>query len=684
MHRQAAKPGRYHWWRARVAAVLAGATAALIFALPLAAQAPLEPGVDPGVRPGNDFFSFANGAWLAATTIPADRGRWGARNDIDTLTARQLATLLDEADHAPAGTLARTVGDFHRAWLDEAGIAARGLAPLCAALAPVDQIRDRAALVRFLGADLGTDVDPAYLGITRSTRLIGLAVEPGVRGEGTNVAFLTQGGLGLGSRDPYVGTDAESQAMRDRYRDYLRGAIGRCGGHADDAHAVAVLALETALAAAQASEAASASDTNGTVHWAGADFTRQAPGLDWPAFFAGAGLTGEGAFVIWQPAALRTTAALVGSELLETWKDYLRARLVDRYADVLPPEVAGPALALRGDNRPRAVRAAAATTTLLASAVGRLYAERYFPPAAKARVTGVVANVLVAFRRHVEQAAWLSPAGKTVARTKLERLYFGLGYPERWEDEGDVVIDPADPVGNLRRLASRNLRRTVARWSQPIDPQRWWLSPATAGAVLVFERNEYNFPAALLQPPKFDPAASDAAVYGAIGAIAGHEISHFVDRLGSDYDADGRRHRWWTTADSTAFETAIAPLIRQFNGYRPFPDLGVDGTLTQTENIADLGGLVAAFEAYRQALGSRANDPAYVHAQDRAFFIAFARSWRAMIRPEVMRVQLRSNDHAPEMFRVSTVRNLDAWYDAFDVRPGDALYLAPADRVRIW
>ncbi|HWA57439.1 MAG TPA: M13 family metallopeptidase [Gemmatimonadales bacterium] len=643
---------------------------------PLEAQAP--------PRPGSDFFAYANGAWLAATSIPEGRDRWTGRNDIDTLTRRQLASLLDEAERAPAGSLARKVGDFRRAWLDTAAIEARGLAPLCPLLDSVDQIADRAGLSRFLGADLGADVDPLYLGVFRSARLFGLAVEPGVRGEGANVAILVQGGLGLGAREPYLAGDSASAARRLRYLEYAADLLGRCGAHGHAEHAASVLALETALATGQATDAASASDTNGTVRWNRTDFPREAPGIDWEAFFRGAGLTNPPAFIVWQPGAVRTAAALVESTPLETWKDYLRFHLLDRYAEVLPRDIAGRALAVRDDARPRMVRASAATQSYLGPAVGRLYAERYFPPAAKARVTAIVGNVLAAFRRHVDHAAWLSPASRAIAQAKLARLYFGVGYPERWEDDGDLAIDPADPVGNLRRVAAHDLRATIARLEEPVDPRRWWLSPATVGAVLVFERNEYNFPAALLQAPKFYPGGSDAENYGSIGAIVGHEISHFVDRLGSEYDVDGRKRRWWTAEDSARFEAAIAPLVRQVSSYRPFPDLGVDGALTQTENIADLGGLVAAFEAWRLTLGPRARDRAWLRAQDRAFFIAFARSWRTMIRPEAMRTQLRGNDHAPEMFRVATVRNLDAWYDAFDVRPGDSLYVAPEDRVRIW
>jgi predicted metalloendopeptidase len=278
----------------------------------------------------------------------------------------------------------------------------------------------------------------------------------------------------------------------------------------------------------------------------------------------------------------------------------------------------------------------------------------------------------------------MSPGTRTVALAKLKTLYFGIGYPEQWQDYSDLIVDSTDPVGNLRRVADRNYRRAVARLGQPVDLTEWWIAPQTVGAVLVFQQNAYNFSAALLQAPKFDPTASDAANYGAIGAIVGHEVSHFVDMLGAEWDADNRERHWWTPEDMMRFQTAADPLVNQFSGYHPLPDLAINGKQTQTENVADLAGLTAAFDAYRKTLGGRTNDQAYVRQQDREFFIGFARSWRSKIREEALRTQVATDGHAPESYRIATVRNIDAWYDAFDVQPGQRLYLKPEARVRVW
>lgn len=647
----------------------------------------VEQGVDTNVAPGDDFFAFANGAWLRSTAIPNGRERWGVRNEIDERTRRQIAALLDEGAAAPRGTDARKLADFRAAWLDEATIEARGIGALKPALDTIDRVRDKAALTRLLGRWIGVDVDPLNYGIYQSSRLVGLSVEPGINGERTYPAFLLQGGLGLPDRDFYLSAEPRMQGLRTRYQAYVGRLLALAGRDHSDEHGAAVVRLETALAEAHATHAISANDHNADHRWTRADFARQAPGMDWPAFLAAAGLGRQDTIAVWQPGAMTGVAALIASTPLETWKDYLRVHLLDEEADVLPRAFADAARAMRSAvsaQLSRADRALAATQWAMGDALGKLYAERYFSPAQKARVQGIVANVRAAFIRQVERTPWMSPETRAQALAKLRTLYVGIGYPERWQDAVDLVVDPADALGNHRRALERARRRVLARLGRPVDFTEWWVAPQAVGAVLTFQENTYDFAAGLLQSPKFDSTASDAANYGAIGAIIGHDISHFVDVLGADYDTTFAARHWWTAEDMSRFEAAAEPLVRQFSGYRPFPDLAVNGSLTRTENVADLAGLMAAFEAYRLTLGDRAKDTASVRQLDRQFFIAWARSWRVRIRDDALRSQLTSGDHAPEMYRVDTVRNLDAWYDAFDVRPGQKLYLDPADRVRVW
>jgi predicted metalloendopeptidase len=654
------------------------------------AASALERTVDATVRPGDDFFAYANGAWLKATRIPQGKERWGVRDEINELTRQRIVQLLDDARPAPVGSSARKVADFHAAWLNEAAIEVRGRSPLASQLDSVDRIADKGALTRALGRSIRADVDPLNWGVYESSSVLGLSVEPSIHGERNYVAFLLQGGLGLPDRKQYVSAEPRFQALRTTYREYIGGLLSFGGFDRAEQRAEGVLALETAIAKTHATRELSANDHNADSVWTRADFDRRAPGIDWSAFFAAAGLGKQESFVAWQPTAISGVAALVGSQPLETWKDYLRFHVIAAYADVLPRAVAERASALwaaatpgQSQQSPRSQRALEATQSAMSDAIGRMYAERFFAAEQKDRVRRIVANVTAAFAKRVEAATWMSPATRTTALAKLRTLYVGIGYPERWEDYSDLVIDPQDAVGNLRRVADRDYRHALAKLGQPVDMKEWWIAPQTVGAVLVFQQNAYDFSAALLQPPKFDATASEAASYGAIGAIIGHDVTHYVDVPGAEYGVDGAERRWWTAEDSSRYQALAEPLVEQFASYRPFRDAAVDGKLTLRENIADLAGLASAFDAYRKTLGKRANDKNYVRQQDREFFIAFAQAWRTKMSDAAVRAQL-STDHAPEMYRFSTVRNLDAWYDAFDVRPGQRLFLEPEARVRVW
>jgi putative endopeptidase len=653
--------------------------------------AQLESGVDTSIKPGDDFFAYANGGWLNATAIPPDKEKWSARNEIDELTRQQIATLLDHAAAEPVGSTARKVADFRAAYLNEAAIEGRGVTPIKPMLDSIDRVQDKVSLTRLLGTGLRADVDPLNYGLYDSSHLFGLSVEEGNIGEKNYVGILLQGGLGLPGREYYLSTEPRMRALRAGYRNYIGRLLALAGFDRAHRRAEAVLALETAIAQSHATREVSANDHNAENLWSRADFARQAPGMDWSAFLAAAGLARQETFIAWQPTSVKGLAALVASQPIQVWKDYLRFHVVDEYADVLPRAFAERALTWHSaaapgsaQPHPRAQRALEATESAMSDALGKMYVERYFPAEQKARVQTIVANVIAAFRLRVEAVTWMSPSTRRLALAKLDALYFGVGYPEKWQDYSTLLVDPTDAVGNLKRAADRNYRQAVARLGRPVDRTEWQIAPQTVAALLIFQLNAYNFPAALLQAPKFDSAASDAANYGAIGAIVGHEVSHFIDMLGADYEVGGRNNHWWTSEDLASYQAAYEPLVDQFSGYHPFPDLGVNGKLTLTENIADLGGLAAAFDAYRRALGGRAAHKAYLRQQDRQFFIGFARSWRSKIGEEAMRTQLATNDHAPERYRIATVRNIDAWYDAFDVLPGQRLYLEPKARVHIW
>lgn len=640
----------------------------------------LESAVDASIVPGDNFFAYANGAWLKNAAIPAGKQRWGARDELEAQARRRIAELLDNAAAAPAGSAAHKVADFRAACLNEAVIESKGLAPFKPLLDRVEKVSDKADLARLLGRGMRTDVDPLGFGIYDSASVLGLAVQQGIHGEKTNAAFLVQGGLGL-DREDYLSADP---AKRDRYRQSIAKMLALAGFDRADERASAVLALEAAIAQSHGTAEASANDRNADNVWTRSEFVWRAPGMDWTGFFDEAGLARQGEFVVWQPSAVTGLAALVSSQPLDAWKDYLRFHSIHDFADVLPRAFAEEALAMRGSQATRAERALAATQSAMSDAVGRMYVKRYFPAQQKARLERISDNVRAALIKRVESAAWMSPATKASALLKLKTLYVGLGYPDQWEDYSSLTIDPNDAFGNLLRAADRAHHNAVARLGQPVDLKFWAMPPQRVGALLVFQQNSYVMSAALLEPPKYDHASSDAAAYGSVGALIGHDLTHYIDTLGADYDTDHRMRRWWTADDLQRFQTLAQPLIDQFSAYQPIPGLSINGKLTLTENIADLGGLAAAFDAYRKTLGSRATDTEYVRAQDREFFIAYAQTQRRKISEDANRKQISTNDHAPEDYRADTVRNLDAWYDAFDVRPGQRLYLEPAARVRIW
>jgi putative endopeptidase len=653
----------------------------------------LERTVDASIPPGENFFAYANGAWLRATTLPAGKDRWGARDELEEVTRRRITALLDAASAAPAGSAARKVSDFRAAYLNEAASEARGLASLEPLLDLIEKVPDKAELTRLLGRGMRADVDPLGLGVYQSAGVLGLSVEQSIHGEKTNTAFLVQGGLGLPDREDYVSADPGKVALRARYREYIRKMLSLARVDRADERGTAVLELETAIAQSQATREASANDRNADNVWTRSDFARRAPGMDWTAFFDAGRLAGHGEFVVWQPTAVTGLAAQVASQPLEAWKDYLRFHTIHDFADVLPRAFAEEALALHaatgGAPQPsRAERALVATQSAMRNALGRMYVERYFPAEQKARLERISDNVRGALTKRVEAATWMSPATKASALSKLRTLYVGLGYPDRWtdlgEDDSSLVVDSSDALVNLRRISDHGYRNAIAQLDKPVNLKYWYIAPQTVGAVLVFHQNAYVMAAALLEPPKYDHTSSDAAAYGSVGALIGHDLTHYIDVLGADYDTAHRMRHWWTPDDMPRFQALAQPLVDQFAAYQPLPGLSINGKLTLTENIADLGGLAAAFDAYRQTLGSRVKDTVYIREQDREFFIAYAQTQRRQISERAMRTQVATSDHAPEDYRADTVHNLDAWYDAFDVRPGQRLFLAPSARVRVW
>jgi len=409
------------------------------------------------------------------------------------------------------------------------------------------------------------------------------------------------------------------------------------------------------------------------------------------AFFAAAGLGRQKVFVVWQPSAVSGLAALAASQPLAVWRDYLAFHALDRNSRVLPKafddehfDFYGRALSGVPAQTERWKRAVAATNAALGDAVGRRYAERYFPAAAKAQLQAMVANLIAVFGQRIDALEWMAPETKAKAKAKLAALKVGVGYPDTWRDYGGLRVAIGDAFGNLERAELFDYRRQLAKLGRPVDRGEWVMTPQTVNAVNLPAMNALNFPAAYLQPPLFDPAAPAASNYGGVGATIGHEISHSFDDEGALFDASGRLANWWTPADFAHFQASSAQLARQYDGYRPLPDLTVNGRQTLSENIADVAGLAVAYDAWRLSLGGKPAPAVGGFTGDQQFFIAFGQSWRVKQREATLRRQLLIDGHAPAEYRADTVRNIDGWYDAFAPKLGQRLYLAPADRVRMW
>ncbi len=646
-------------------------------------------GMDRSVAAGDNFFDFANGQWVQRTEIPADRSSFGSFNVIYEKTLADTRAIMEEAATAGDGE-ARKIGDYYAAFMDEAGIEARGAAPVQPQLQAIAGIADRQALARALGASLRADVDLLNATNFYTPHLFGVWVSVDLLQPDRNAPYLVQGGLGMPDRDFYLegGRMAE---LRKAYEGYVARLL-ELSGDADAAgKAARIVALETKIARAHATQEETNDVEKGANAWKQADLAGKAPGMDWAAFLDAAGLSAQQDFIVWQPKAVAGLSKLVASEPLDAWKDYLAFHALDEAAPYLPKAFADAHFAFHGtamsgtpQQSERWKRAVSETNNAVGEAVGRIYVERHFDAATKARADEMARNIIAAFARRIDALDWMSPETKAHAKAKVAGLKVGMGYPDKWRDYGALEVKRDDALGNAQRAALFEYRRNIAKLGQPVDHGEWAMLPQTINAMNVPLENRLVFPAAILQPPFFDAAADDAVNYGAIGAVIGHEISHGFDNAGALFDETGRLHNWWTAEDLKQFNAAGDALAAQFSSYEPFPGVHVNGRLTLGENIADVAGLATAHDAYRMAQQGKPAQDLEGFTPDQRFFLGFAQAWRSKMREQALRNSLLTNVHAPGQFRALTVRNLDAWYPAFEVKEGQKLYLAPDKRVKVW
>jgi endothelin-converting enzyme/putative endopeptidase len=648
--------------------------------------------MDTAVRPGDNFFRYANGAFIARTTIPDDRSSLNAF-PLAEASEHNVATIIADATkaNAPAGSNQAKIAALYSSYMDEAAIESTGMKSLQPHLAEIAAISNPHQLAHALGVFLRNDVDALNNTNFHTPNLFGLWVAPSFNDPDHYAPYLMQGGILLPNRDYYLSDSPGMKTLRDRYVHHIAAMLRLVGMSDPDSRATRILKLETAIAERQISLADSENIHKANNPWKLADFPAKAPGLDWPEYFRAASLDRQSTFIVWQPSAITGEAALVASQPLDSWKDLLAFHLIEAYAVATSKALAeerfnfiGKILSGTTQQRPREVRGDLFVSAVLGDAVGQIYAQRFFSPEAKAQVQALVSNLIAAFRVRLENLTWMAPATKKEALAKLATLKVGVGYPDTWRSYAALEIKPGDLFGNTWRASLFEYSYDLSRIGKPVDRNEWCMTPQTFNAVNLPLDNGLNFPAAILQTPFFDPKAPAAANYGAIGTIIGHEISHTFDSEGAAFDSQGRVRNWWTPDDLAHFEAATAALAAQYDTYKPFPDLALNGKQTLGENIADVAGLAAAFDGFHAALHGSEAPKVSTFTGDQQFFIAFAQNWGSVIREAALRQRVLTDPHAPSEYRADTVRNNDGWYAAFDIKPTDKLYLTPEERVRIW
>ena len=640
-------------------------------------------GMDRSAKPGDDFDRYSNGAWKQATPIPPDRSAWGPFAMLRAKAESDVKAIVDDiaGRPQPASSIERKIADTYTAYLDTKAIEAAALVPVATDLAEIAAARSHEDVARLMGhAELGVGGP------------LSLTPWPDAANPDRYAINIVQSGLSLPDRDFYLKGDTRSVEVRTKFRSYVAGMLALDHYPDPERAADAVVALETGIAQAHWTRE-KRGDRDLTYHpKSRAGLKAFAPDYPWDATLGALGISRQDFYVLKEDSAIRDLAKLFRITPVTTWRAYMTFRYLNGVADVLPAafddlafDFNGRTLSGQPQKRERWKRATAALNIALGEAVGQIYVRRHFTPEAKARITALVENLRAAFRVRIERLDWMSADTRLAALAKLAAIRVKVGYPDSWRDYTTLEVRAGDPVGNRKRALLWDWKRRIARLGQPTDRDEWGMTPQNVNAYSNSFFNEIVFPAAILQPPYFDPAADPAVNYGGIGGVIGHEMGHAFDDQGAKTDAKGAQRDWWGKADSARFRALASRLAEQYSRYEPIPGSHLNGAMTLSENIGDLGGLNIALEAYHIALRGQPAPILDGTTGDQRFFLSWAQTYRENIRDEALRADLASDPHSPSVFRVNgVVRNIDAWYDAFGVKPGDRLYLAPSDRIHIW
>jgi putative endopeptidase len=635
----------------------------------------------PDVKAGDDFFAHVNGAWYDTFQIPEDRSSYGIFTTLDEEAQEQVRKIIEEAaaSQPAAGSPEQKIGDYYASFMDTAAIETHDLAPIQAELDRIAAAKNRKDVATLFGSH----------GFAST---FGVGLPPDLKNPNVYSVALSQGGLGLPDRDYYLKDDAELKAIREKYVEYIAQVFMLAKMPDAQKKARGIMAFETEVAKASW-PIEKRRDVDAMYNpRTKAQLVTYAKGFDWQAFLDAAELGSRQELTLGELTAIRDIAKVVERTSLATLKDYLTFNYFNDHAPYLPKRFDDARFAFYGTTmrgqpkqRERWKRAVDQVNGALGEQVGQVYVQKHFPPESKAKMEALVANLLKALGQRLDTLTWMTPETKQRAHEKLASFITKIGYPDKWKDYSALEVRRDDLLGNVRRATLWEWHRQLARLDGPVDRDEWQMNPQDVNAYYNPQNNEIVFPAAILQPPFFDPNADDAVNYGAIGAVIGHEVSHGFDDQGRKFAPDGSLTDWWTEADSKAFTDRAAKLVRQYSEFEALPGLKVNGAITIGENIGDLGGINMALTAYHLSLSGKEAPVIDGLTGDQRFFLSWAQVWRAKYREGVLREQVLSDVHSPAYFRVNgPVRNVEAWYQAFGVQPGDKLFIEPEDRVSIW
>lgn len=640
--------------------------------------------MDTKVKPGDNFGNYVNGAWLKKTKIPSDKASYGAFDLLYDQSQKDVKAIIEEAakSNASDGTDEQKIGDYYASFMDRKGRNAKGTEPIQTEIKAIDAIANYDDLASFFGTANRNGISIPF----------NISVYTDFKDPTKNTLITWQGGLGLGEREYYLSTDAKMADIRTKYVAHVEKML-QLGGIANPTESAAkIMALETSLATQHMKK----EDTRDMMKlynkYATADLKTLIPDFNWTTMLTKAGVEKEKSIVVTQVDYLKSLNKIIKSTPIDTWKTYLKWGLINKSASLLTTELDNQnfefySKTLNGTEKQEEdwKRAVSTVNGGLGEIVGKVYVEKHFSPEAKERMVAMVKNLLKAYAESIKKLDWMSPDTKKEALKKVDKFMIKIGYPDKWRDYSSLKIDKSDLYGNAQRATAFEYQRNLSKLGKPVDRTEWGMTPQTVNAYYNPSLNEIVFPAAILQPPFFDLKADDAVNYGGIGAVIGHEIGHGFDDQGSTFDGDGVLKNWWTPADLTAFKAKTGALVEQYSSFKAFPDLSVNGAYTLGENIGDLGGLSIAIKAYKESLGGKEAPIMDGFTGMQRVFLGWGQVWGEKSREEALRSQIARDPHSPAKFRINgVVRNVPEFYEAFDIKPTDSLYLAPEKRVKIW